>query len=188
MTEVVNNPALSLTPASDADLDAVAALVNHAYRGAGGWTSEGHLIAGQRTSAADLRADLARAPDASILTWRDPVIGELLGAVWLQPADGEAWYLGMLTVRNDQQDRKLGRTLLGASETFAATRGATRIRMTVVSVRDALIEWYERRGYQRTGEMQPFPYEDRSLGTPRRPGLMFVVLEKALAAGPQLSG
>ncbi len=38
--------------------------------------------------------------------------------------------------------------------------------MTVVNVREALIAWYERRGYQRTGETRPFPYGDNRYGTP----------------------
>ena len=52
--------------------------------------------------------------------------------------------------------------------------------MTVVNHRDTLIAWYQRRGYQLTGELQPFPYDDTRFGTPRRPDLAFAVLEKAL--------
>jgi hypothetical protein len=51
--------------------------------------------------------------------------------------------------------------------------------MTVVQVRESLIEWYERRGYRRTGDIEPFPY-DASVGTPLRDDLHFVVLEKDL--------
>ena len=32
--------------------------------------------------------------------------------------------------------------------------------MTVITVREELIAWYERRGYARTGELLPFPYSD----------------------------
>jgi hypothetical protein len=52
--------------------------------------------------------------------------------------------------------------------------------MTVISIRDALIAWYERRGYVRTGETEPFPYGDRRFGIPLRDDLLFVVLEKHL--------
>jgi hypothetical protein len=52
--------------------------------------------------------------------------------------------------------------------------------MTVVSVRHSLIAWYERRGYRRTGETLPFPYDAPLFGTPQRPDLEFVVLEKRL--------
>ena len=70
--------------------------------------------------------------------------------VWLQPEGPETWHLGMLSVRPDIQDRKLGRRLLGDAEAFAVARGARRIRMEVVGIRDALIGWYERRGYRLT--------------------------------------
>ena len=52
--------------------------------------------------------------------------------------------------------------------------------MTVIGQRDELIAWYERRGYHRTGETQPFPYGDARYGIPRRPDLVFAVLAKPL--------
>jgi ribosomal protein S18 acetylase RimI-like enzyme len=174
---------MDLRPAADEDLPAVAALVNGAYRGSGamrGWTTEADYIDGQRTDSRTLRADLTAQPEARLLLLRDAPSGPLLGCVWLEPAGGETWYLGMLTVRPDLQDRQLGRQLLAAAETYAAERGARRIRMTVVGIRDTLIAWYGRRGYRLTGERRPFPYDDPVFGVPRRPDLDFVVLEKKL--------
>ena len=173
---------VELTAATEADLDEIVALTNWAYRGQGdqaGWTVESYLE-GQRTDAAALRADLAASPRAQLLTWRDAA-GELNGHVWLEPLeDGATWYLGLLSVRPDRQDRKLGRTLLAAAEAFAQSRGARRIRLTVINVRDTLIAWYERRGYALTGEVRPFPYGDDRFGRPTRDDLSFVVLERAL--------
>jgi ribosomal protein S18 acetylase RimI-like enzyme len=162
----------------DGDLDEVAALVNRAYRAGEGWTHEADYLGGERTTGAGLRADLAASPQAVLLTVRDEMEGPLHGVVWLEPVGDDAWYLGMFTVRPDLQDRKLGRRLLEAAESFAIARGARRIRLTVVAVRDSLIAWYERRGYRLTGEREPFPYEDQRFGIPRRDDLDFVVLEK----------
>jgi ribosomal protein S18 acetylase RimI-like enzyme len=176
---------MRLDRAASEELPAIAALVNSAYRGEGakqGWTTERHYIDGQRTDPATLRADLAANPEALLLTLRDEPAGTLLGCVWLEPAAPSVWYLGMLTVRPDLQDRRLGRGLLGAAERFAADLGAERIRMTVVNVRAELIGWYERRGYALTGERRPFPYGEPLFGVPKRPDLEFVVLEKALTA------
>jgi ribosomal protein S18 acetylase RimI-like enzyme len=106
----------------------------------------------------------------------------LLGCVWLEPAKGDTWYLGMLTVTPTLQDRQLGRTMLAAAEAYVVEQGGKRIQMTVVSIRDTLIAWYERRGYRRTGEVRPFPYGDARFGIPRRDDLAFVVLEKRFAA------
>lgn len=175
---------MPLYAATAQDLPAVAALVNSAYRGETsrqGWTTEADYLDGQRTDVATLQADLAATPGAQLLILRDDPAGPLLGSVWLEPVgDGETWYLGMLTVRPDLQDRQLGRGLLEGAERAAAAQGARRIRMTVVSIRDTLIAWYERRGYALTGETRPFPYEDERFGQPRRPDLGFVLLEKAL--------
>jgi hypothetical protein len=52
--------------------------------------------------------------------------------------------------------------------------------MTVISIRDELIDWYERRGYRRTGRYSPFPYGDERFGIPKRDDLKFEYLVKAL--------
>ncbi len=174
---------MMLSRAEPADLEAVVSLVNAAYRGESarrGWTYESDYMGGQRTDAATLRRDLEAQPDAHLLLLRDAPGGALLGCVWLEPAGASVWYLGMLTIRPDLQARQLGRTLLAAAERAAAELGALRMRMTVINIRDTLIAWYERRGYVRTGEVQPFPYEDERFGLPARADLSFVVLEKML--------
>jgi ribosomal protein S18 acetylase RimI-like enzyme len=169
--------------ASEADLEAVAALVNSGFRGESsrsGWTTEADFIGGQRTDPALLRSELAATPGAVLLTLRDEPGDELLGSVWLDPEEPEVWHLGMLTVRPDLQARQLGRTLLAEAESYAAQRGARRMRLTVINVRDALIAWYERRGYVRTGVWKPFPYGDERFGLPQRDDLRFEVFEKEL--------
>lgn len=170
-------------PATPADFPAIVTLVNSAYRGQGaqaGWTTEAGYIDGQRIDLESLKQDLADSPNAILLTLRDEADGPLLGCVWLEP-DGDAadaWYLGMLTIRPDLQDRKLGAALLARAEAHAGGLGAQRIRMTVVHLRDTLIAWYQRRGYVLTGERKPFPVGER-FGKPQQ-ALEFVVLEKRL--------
>jgi ribosomal protein S18 acetylase RimI-like enzyme len=174
---------MHVSVAGESELEAIAALVNSSYRGDSsrvGWTTEADMLGGQRTDAEALRADLAARPGAVLLTLRDEPDAELLGSVWLEPKARDVWYLGMLTVRPDLQARRLGRTLLERAEEYAAARGARRMRMTVITLRDALIAWYERRGYVRTGELVPFPYGDERFGVPQRDDLQFEVLEKAL--------
>ncbi len=61
--------------------------------------------------------------------------------------------------------------------------GAKHMVMTVIRQRTDLIRWYERLGYRRTGETQPFPYGDERFGLPTRPDLEFVVLAKPLDSG-----
>jgi GNAT superfamily N-acetyltransferase len=175
---------MPIFPAEPDHLAAVAALVNSAYRGDSsrqGWTTEADLLGGQRTDPETLARDLQAHPGARLLTWRETPTGELLASVWVQPAGPEVWYLGMLTVRPDMQAQGLGRRLLDGAEAYCAGLGAKRMRMTVIEVRGELLAWYERRGYAPTGEVEPFPMDDRRFGVPLRDDLRFLVLEKALA-------
>ena len=50
--------------------------------------------------------------------------------------------------------------------------------MNVISVRPELIAWYERLGYQKTGETKPLPADTR-FGTPTQP-LEFAIMEKII--------
>jgi ribosomal protein S18 acetylase RimI-like enzyme len=160
--------------ARETDLEAIAELVNSAFRGdssRAGWTTEADLVGGQRTDPDLLRSDLAARPGAVLLTMRDEPDGALLGSVWLEARSPDVWYLGMLTVRPDLQSRGLGRRMMDEAERYAAAQGARRMRMTVITVRETLMEWYERRGYTRTGER---------FGLPLRADLQFEALEKEL--------
>jgi hypothetical protein len=62
------------------------------------------------------------------------------------------------------------------AELYAKLLEKKGIQMTVISLRNELIAWYQRHGYQPTGETQPFPV-GQALGDPRR-DLEFMVLEK----------
>lgn len=168
--------------ATDADLEAISELVNSAYRGdssRAGWTTEADYLGGQRTDAERLRELLAATTGAVLLTLRDDD-GTLLGSVWLEPRGEDAWYLGMFTIRPDVQARGLGRVLLDESERFVRSRGARRMRITVIQLRAPLIEWYERRGFRATGESVSFPYGDERSGIPLRDDLQLLVFEKVL--------
>ncbi len=174
---------MHLNPAIESEYPAIIDLINHAFRGTGpeaSWNTEVVFIEGQRLNESLLREELAHKPNAHLLTYRDDPDGPLLGTVLLDPQKDGAWYLGLLTVRPNLQKRKLGRTLLADAEEFAKQRGARRIEMTVVNVRDTLIAWYQRRGYALTSETRPFPYGDERFGHPLRDDLYFVVLQKDL--------
>jgi GNAT superfamily N-acetyltransferase len=177
------NGAMLIAPAQDHELAALAALVNSAYRGElaqKGWTSESYLLGGQRTDAESLRGDLAANPGSALLTLRDAAEASPHACVWVQPSEGETWYVGMVTVSPLRQAGGIGRTMLEAAEAYARERGGKTLEMTVISVRDTLIAWYERRGYRLTGATEPFPYGDERFGVPQRDDLHFVIMEKAL--------
>ena len=117
----------------EADFAEVVALANLAYRGTGAdgqadasWNVETGLIEGPRLTEESLREELAEKPE--LLVWREVPDGPLMGTVWMQNKGEGVWYLGLLTVRPDMQDRKLGRTLLAAAEEYAKERGGRGLR------------------------------------------------------------
>lgn len=170
-------------PVVDADIPVIVQLMNRAYRGSGsssGWSTAEAYLGGDRTTETVLRADLKAKPSASMLKWKDERTERIVGCVWLEPITEDTWYLGSLAIDPERQNGGLGRAMLAAAEEWLRERGAKRVRITVVNVREALIAWYVRRGYVKTGSTEPFPYGDDRFGRPLRDDLRFVVLEKPL--------
>ncbi|TAL85326.1 MAG: GNAT family N-acetyltransferase [Rhodanobacter sp.] len=163
-----------------ADVRAIVALVESAYRGESGlrgWTTESHLLDGQRTDAADVAALIERPGSRVLLTERD---GQLRASCHIE-RQGVAAYFGMFAVAPDEQRGGLGKLVLARAECMARQEWHSQVmRMTVIEQRTDLIAWYERRGYRRTGEYQPFPYGEERFGIPRRDDLRFEILLKDL--------
>jgi GNAT superfamily N-acetyltransferase len=173
---------MSLVAATAADVDAIVALVESAFRGEAsraGWTTEADLLDGRRTGPDEIGATVAD-PEQVILVDRDAA-GAPVASVALR-RDGDRAWLGMLAVRPTLQGGGTGRRMVEGAEAFARERwGARAMRMKVIAQRPELIAWYERRGYRLTGETAPFFYGDPRFGLPKRDDLSFVVLEKRLA-------
>jgi len=169
--------------ATAADIDAIVALVESAYRGDAsrvGWTTEADFLDGRRTGADDVVACLDRERSRILLVERD---GLLLACAHVADEDG-AGYFGMFSVRPDQQGGGIGKHVLAEAERIAREEWRLpAMRMTVIDIRDELIAFYERRGYHRTGIMKPFPYGDARFGLPTRDDLRFEILEKELPDG-----
>ncbi|QJW90824.1 GNAT family N-acetyltransferase [Spirosoma taeanense] len=170
---------VSIAPATEADIPALNKLVNGAYRGESsrkGWTTEADLLDGIRTDEDSLRAMLQN-PAATILKYEEA--GRLLACVYLEQK-GDELYLGMLTVAPEAQTGGIGRRLLTAAEDMARERRYRAVTMTVITARHELIVWYQRRGYQPTGETKPFPMDDPRFGIPKQP-LEFFVMKKLIS-------
>ncbi|GAA2250820.1 N-acetyltransferase [Streptomyces ruber] len=173
-------PDLTFRDATEADADALVALVESAYRGESsraGWTTEADILHGQRTDRESV-LEVIGAPGSRLLTVeRD---GAVVACCQLERRDGHA-YFGMFAVSPALQGAGLGKAVLARAEREArADWGAAEMHMTVITARQDLIAWYERRGYRRTGRTSPFPYGDERFGVPQRPDLRFELLVKEL--------
>lgn len=162
------------------DVDAVVLLVESAYRGdtsRQGWTTEADLLDGRRTGVDDVRGCLERPRSRILLAECD---GELLACAHVAEEDN-AGYFGMFSVQPHLQGSGIGKRVLAEAERLVRDEWQLRsMRMTVIDVRQELIDFYERRGYRRTGVLKPFPYGDVRFGIPKRDDLRFEVLEKSL--------
>src|SRR4051812_34089381 len=163
-----------------ADLPAIEALMNLAYRGevaSRTWTSEAHLIAGDtRTNGAELKRILKQPGSIFLKYCRDEQTIE--GCVNVQQHDDNI-YMGMLSVSPYKQGSGIGKQLLHAVDEFAMLKNAVAIYITIISVRFELIDWYKRHGYVDTGERKKYVEDDVS-GKHLQP-LEFMVMQKMIS-------
>lgn len=174
---------LTFRDATEDDVPALVALVESAYRGDSsrtGWTTEADILQGQRTDEQGVR-EVLDAPAGRLLAVERG--GALVACCQLEHR-GDAAYFGMFAVRPGLQGGGLGKLIIAEAErTVRESWGVGEMHMTVISVREDLIAWYERRGYRRTGVLTPFPYGDERFGIPQRDDLAFELLVKNLEVG-----
>ena len=170
---------LLLRKATLPDALGIVALLNAAYRGDSsrqGWTTEADFLDGQRTDVREVEATLSD-PNAVLLVLDD---GGIAGTVQVQRRGTEA-YVGMLAVSPRLQARGHGRRLLEAAEQVAVDAFESETAcMWVLTVRDELLAWYARRGYEARPARLAFPHADERFGIPKRPDLEFCLLAKEL--------
>ncbi|HEY5969368.1 MAG TPA: GNAT family N-acetyltransferase [Chitinophagaceae bacterium] len=166
--------------ADEKDILSLVALMDNAYRGENsklGWTSEADLFIGNKRTDEITVANLIKRPGSVFLKYLNEE-GILEGCVLLHKKDNRI-YLGMFSVSPIAQGKGIGKKLLAAADDYAREYNCTSIYMTVITVREELIAWYERNGYQKTGKLLPFPVDER-FGIPTQP-LEMLVLEKHLS-------
>jgi ribosomal protein S18 acetylase RimI-like enzyme len=163
--------------ATAADAPRIAALIESAYRGEEsrrGWTTEAHLIEGDRTSVAEIEAFIAAPQTHFLITL---VQDDIVGCALIRNDNGIG-YFGMFAVRPTLQGGGIGRGIMHFAENHIRKLWAcTKVEMTVINLREDLIAYYERHGYKRAGT-RPFPF-DRESGAKRK-DFHFVVLTKDL--------
>ena len=167
-----------ITKATLENVSQLNTLINSAYRGESskkGWTTETNILDGLRTTEEELSETILN-PKNTVLKFTDN--NQIIGCVLLVEKEQEL-YLGMLTVSPELQNSGVGKKLLQQAELHALELGLPKIIMTVISVRNELIAWYKRNGYEDTGVREPFPASDVHIPISEEP-LEFIVMEKII--------
>jgi len=174
------NNQITFRIAQQADISDIVSLVESAYRGASsfqGWTTEAAFIDGQRTDDKEVTELMSKSDSIFMLCYQSQ---QLTGSVQLERQKDKA-YLGMFAVDPDIQGSGFGSSLLKQAESYARDEWDSKaMRMTVITIRDELINWYLRQGYTATGIFKQFPYEEPRFGRPKRNDLMLEIYEKKI--------
>lgn len=198
---------IALRAAAESDVPAIHALVEAAYRGSpdgeDGWTTEAHLLMGTRTTADEVRANVAdpasevlvatvvetepagaaaAAEPAGAAAASGPRLaaGEVVGTVHLRH-EADVAEFGMFAVSPRVQSRGVGSQLVRGADRLVRDRwGLSRMRLTVIGHRQDLTAWYLRLGFVATGEVEPFP--GAATSTPLVDGIEMQVLVREIPA------
>ena len=85
----------------------------------------------------------------------------------------------MFAVDPVKQGKGVGLAVLKQAERFVQDGwNSAALCMSVISIREELINWYFRHGYQKTGKTSLFPYGEPRFGIPNRDDLLLETLEK----------
>jgi ribosomal protein S18 acetylase RimI-like enzyme len=135
----------SIRSAELADAPQITAVINAAFR-----IAEEFFIDGNRITQAEVEESLAKG--AFLLAEAN---GNVNGCVYVEPR-GERSYLGLLSVDPICQQGGLGSLLMTEAEKYCRERGSHYMDIVIVSLRDELPSFYEKRGYVESGT-SPFP-------------------------------
>lgn len=135
------------------DVDSIVELVETCYRSvesARAWTSEYAFVKGRRSSRAEIDSSVT-GPESLMLVGQ--IDGALAGCCRLSVAPRGRVHLGLFCVRPELQSKGLGSELLeAASKASRELFDAEVLSLQVLSPRTELRAWYERVGFQETGE------------------------------------
>lgn len=136
---------ISIRIATAADAPKITAVINAAFR-----IAEGFFIDGNRITQAEVEESMTKG--AFLLAETD---GKLNGCVYVEMR-GERSYLGLLSVDPTSQQGGLGSRLMNEAERYCRDRGSLAMDILIVSLRDELPAFYQKRGYSENGTT-PFP-------------------------------
>jgi ribosomal protein S18 acetylase RimI-like enzyme len=175
---------LTTRRAKQSDAEAIAQLINSAYRGESsrtGWTTEADLIEGLRTTAQEIAHLIQQAHICILVGEIEQQVVATICCERIQDDELLKAKLGMIAVKPTLQNQGIGKQMIRAAEAHAFDQWSIKAYcMTVITARESLIAFYHRQGYQATGLVKPFPYES-DLWQVKVEGLEFAYFEKPIS-------
>ncbi|KXG46451.1 Acyl-CoA N-acyltransferase [Penicillium griseofulvum] len=145
------------------------------------WTDNLGLVSSFRPHIQEV-IDVINKPD-SVMLMATNHQNKLVGAIGTSKRDANYARLFRLAVDTSLQRGGIGRQLLEYAEDYCQrTWSVTTVGLDALSCRHALISWYLRCGYKKTGETTPFPRDEVDLALPD--DLCFIEFEKAVGIAP----
>mmetsp|Transcript_16904 Transcript_16904/g.36701 ORF Transcript_16904/g.36701 Transcript_16904/m.36701 type:complete len:221 (-) Transcript_16904:328-990(-) len=180
-------PEVELRVGREEHVGEIVQLANECYRGKESWTTEAHLVRGQRVTPDRVREYMS---EMDIIVALDVASKSVVGCVktgtcsetvvGLLPAP--AGYIGLVCVHPKYQSHGLGRALITIAEArcMSTKPRVNTVVMDVISVRKDLISWYQTLGYVLTDRSTPASRFMTAKGEQMLCEFDFVLLEKQL--------
>ncbi|UKZ86543.1 uncharacterized protein TrAFT101_002367 [Trichoderma asperellum] len=170
---------LQFRTATPEDAEQIQQLVQSAFRtedSRSDWTGDAELASSFRIDVEEVASKIAN-PENTILMALDND-NSLVASIEVSKRDGNCGRLSMIAVSDRYQRSGVGRLVLAYAEAYCRrVWGAEKFSLNALSIRKALIEWYMRQGYQKTGETSPFPRE-RFISMALPEDMCFIEMEK----------
>lgn len=146
-----------INPSSTADHDGVAAAINVAFVEGDSWFKKPECQ--DRCPDASTIVDISNLPTSSFLLAEDTNNNEILGALRVDwNDDTKIGHFGMLGVPTANAGKGIGKSLVAAAINYLKEKQQVELTMPVVKTNnERLVSWYERQGFECTGETFPFP-------------------------------
>ena len=142
------------------DISDAVKLINTAYRNkktANAWTTEAGIVDGKRVDE-DMLKYIVNDPDSMVYA---AYIGDKIVGSIQTKLQGENVYIGLFAVDQQFQSHGIGRSLLEYAQGESLKIWSFKsFVMSVVSGREELIDFYLRRGYEKTDAYLDFPESD----------------------------
>ncbi|KAH8689429.1 acyl-CoA N-acyltransferase [Talaromyces proteolyticus] len=144
------------------------------------WTGNVELASKFRIPVEEVQAKIANPDITTFVALDADKDNALVGCIDVSKRGTDYARISMLAVDDSYQRGGVGRQVLAYAEDYCRrTWGTEKFSLNALSTRKALIEWYNRRGYRKTGT-SPFPFREALEGISGLPDdLCFIEMEKA---------